>query len=105
MAIKPSSNRETRQAHIIEELLRERGIGRYGLFLVSSEGRELPGGGESASGYVVDSDGRVFFFWLDWDEAQECAVFSTWRRAEPDGDWLEEREYREALEVAGVKAP
>lgn len=90
-----------RPADVLPRLIRERHIGRYGLFGVTGEGRELPDGSESASGYLVDELGRVYFFWLDWDHVRGEAAFIKWRQVEPQPDWDDDQEYREAREAAG----
>lgn len=59
----------------IRRLLRQRGIRRYALFLLQQEGKELPGGLESLSGFVLDDEGRVHGFWFDYDnETQSYAL-------------------------------
>lgn len=86
----------------LDRLIRETGITRYGLFGVSSEGKNLPDGSVAASGLVVDQDGQVFSFWLDWDDARGCVALTEWRRVEPEADWLNDEEYVAARRAAGL---
>jgi len=59
---------------VLDRLLRQQpeiGVGPYGLFWVTGEGRYVPETGDSdrieqISGYVVNSTGAVFAFWLGW---------------------------------------
>jgi hypothetical protein len=102
MAIHPGTRRGAQQADVLQQLLRERGIDRYGLFLVSGEGKTLPDGTESTSGFVVDQTARVHFFWLDWDGNYNRPTFKHFESVTPESDWLEDPEYRSALEAAGV---
>ena len=76
--------------------------GSYATFFVTGEGRELPGGGEDASGYVIDTTGRVFSFWLGWDPRQRRAALTEWEQVEPEADWAAEPEYRRAREKLGL---
>ena len=46
----------------MDDLLCRQNIRRYGLFGVTTEGRLLPDGSESASGFMIDERGRVFSF-------------------------------------------
>ena len=96
------TERVTRRSALVDELLREKNIHRYGLFAVTTEGKPLPDGSESASGYVIDSEGRVFSFWLDWDDEQDRIAFTEFDRIEPELDWGEDEEYREAQTDAGL---
>jgi hypothetical protein len=102
MAIQREVRQETGQEDVLTRLLHERGIDRYGLFLVSGEGRRLPGGVEATSGYVVNETGKVYFFWMDWETATNRISLTHWQEAAPDPSWLEEPEYRRALEAVGI---
>jgi hypothetical protein len=96
--------REGRLEHDVDRLIRERGLRRYGLFLVSGEGRILPDGSENASGYVVDQDGRVFFFALDWDAGLRRVSFTQWEQvdAAAEADWDDDPEFQQARKAAGL---
>ena len=94
----------TREENDLHRLIRDQGLRRYGVFLVTGEGKILPDGSEDASGYVVDEAGRVFFFWLDWDDQLEGVTFAKWKSIEPDADWEDEPEYLEARRAAGLEA-
>jgi hypothetical protein len=91
----------SRRTKLLDKLIRERGVARYGLFSLTTEGKSLPDGSESASGYLIDADNRVFFFWLDWDEKQRHITFTEWKQVELEPDW-EDREYLDARSAAGI---
>jgi hypothetical protein len=103
MAIHREVGWETPQADILARLLRERGIDRYGLFLVSGEGKQLTDDIEASSGYVVDAAGCIHFFWMDWDATRGRINLTRWQEVAPDPDWRDEPEYRQALELAGYR--
>jgi hypothetical protein len=52
-------SRHNREQQDLERLIADKGLKRYGLFLVSGEGRRLPDGSEETSRYVVNQDRRV----------------------------------------------
>ena len=87
---------------MIDVLLRERDVRRYGLFGVTTEGRVLPDGSESASGFLVTDGGLVYSFWLDWDASSRRVAFTDWELVAPAPDWEEDQEYREARREAGL---
>ncbi len=100
----PAPDRDERSLAAVSALLVERGIGRHAIFWDVGEGEEFPDGTESMSGYVIDAEGRVHFFWTDWDAARGGPTFGTWRSVEPAGDWLKSREYRGARAAVGLDA-
>lgn len=85
-----------------DPLVRERGLERFAYFFVTGEGAFFPNGEEEASGYVLNEDGRVFFFWVAWDEARGQPRFSTWEEETPEPDWADADEYREARNAVGL---
>lgn len=89
---------------ILDRLLRARGLDRYVTFWETPEGREMPNGEEEESGYVLASDGRVFFWWTGWDPAQNRPTLKSWEEANPDSSWAESDEYVRARERLGVGA-
>ena len=91
-----------RASRILTELIREKGLRRYGLFYVTGEGEAFPDGTESASGYVVDSHGRVFFFWLGWDHGRGLPCLVQWDEADQATTDRSDPEYRQACEAAGL---
>lgn len=97
-----SMDRQTRGGEALRRLLAERGIDRFALFLVQEEGRELPGGLESLSGFVIGSDGDVHGFWLDWDAGNGRYVLDPWYRVEDPSDFALDPEYREARARLGL---
>jgi hypothetical protein len=102
MTIQNPTERVGRRRALLDELIREKGIERYGLFAVTTEGKVLPDGSESASGLVVDPTGRVHAFWLDWDEARRRVAFVRWNPVQPRRDWETDDEYRAARRAAGL---
>lgn len=55
--------------NIISSLLLEAGItNKFEVVSLAGEGKELPNGIESESGWILLDDGRAFMYWLDWDE-------------------------------------
>jgi hypothetical protein len=93
--------REHRRA-VMDRLIREKQIDRYGLFAVTTEGKKLPDGSESASGFVITNDGQCYRWWLDWDEEKGLPKLSRWTRVDPEADWKEDEEYTAAVEAAGI---
>ncbi len=89
----------------LDALIREKGITRYGVFGSTVEGKELPDGSESASGFVIDQDGRVWSYWIDWSDEEERPVFTDWEEINISG-WDESHtgdpEYQDALRTAGL---
>jgi hypothetical protein len=102
MAIRDNAKTEAEQRDVLRHLIREQGIGQYALFFVSGEGDETPDGVEEASGYLVDETGRVYSFWLGWDPRHGRTALTEWERVDPDPDWIEEPEYRRALQTVGL---
>jgi len=98
-----SADRDERSLAAVAELLAERGIGRHGIFSDVGEGEMFPDGTESMSGHVIDADGRVFFFWTDWDAERGRPTFETWEPVTPSDDWLDSEEYRAARATAGFE--
>lgn len=57
---------------IIKKLLADKGIHRYEIFTGDEEASKvLPGGIYPYSGILLTDDGRVFSFWLDWDDKKQ----------------------------------
>jgi hypothetical protein len=95
----------TRQ--ILDRLLRERGITRYALFLVSDEGKEIPGPPgappiHAISGFVLTETGQVYGFWLDWDPTTRRHVLDPWYPADPAA-FADDPEYRRARQQLGLE--
>ena len=91
--------RETKR---LDRLIRQQGLKRYALFLVSGEGMRLPDASEDASGYVIDELGRVFFFWLGWDGECQGVTFSEWEQVGSEPDWARIGEYGRARRAVGL---
>ena len=65
------AHEQTTQANteldLLDELVFERlgADARFTYFFLTGEGRNLPGTSvEESSGYVLDANGRAYFFWL-----------------------------------------
>jgi hypothetical protein len=86
----------------LDTLIRAQGITRYGLFFCTGEGNYLPDGSEIGSGYVIAQDGAVYAYWTGWDTKAQRLTFETWEQIQPEPDWLEEAEYRNARKQAGL---
>ena len=69
---------------------------------LDDEGELLPNGAEASSGYVLDRLGRVYAFWVGWDPDREAATFTLWEPVESDPAWLENAEYRRALDALHI---
>ncbi len=62
----------------------------------------MPNGEEEVSGYVMDQDGRVFFFWTGWDQDTQTEILKTWCEEQPESWWAENSDYRRAREWLGL---
>src|SRR3954447_20657830 len=87
---------------ILERLVQARGVGKHAFFFTSGEGIQMPNGVEEESGYVLDELGRVFSFWLGWDEGQREPVLETWEPVEIEPRWRDEPEYQRARLPLGL---
>lgn len=93
--------------NILVNLLREKGLrpNAYALFLVTAEGIEHQWDFEpfeEESGFVIDRHGRVFSFWLGWDDQRGIPVLTEWEQVEPSADWQRLGEYRSARGAVGL---
>ena len=102
MAIGQDIQSDADHVELLERLITSQGVGRHGIFLLSGEGRFTPDGFEETSGYVIDSQARVFFFWTGWNEDLQRTALETWRPAEIQADWHEDEEFRAARKAAGL---
>jgi hypothetical protein len=91
-----SAGRPSKTLRTIRDLLRERGIIRFALFLTQQEGKQLPGGIESLSGFVLAGTGEVYGFWLDWDQETARYVLHPWYRVEDISPFADDPEYQRA---------
>jgi hypothetical protein len=91
-------------APVLQRLRAEKGLlaGDWWPFLVQEEGKALPGGLESLSGYILTRGGEVFGWWLDWDAGApgdgDYAFDRWWRVARPEREFAGDGEYRRARE-------
>ena len=104
-------HRGERDKTLLHELLQAKGFrpGDYALFFTVGEGLALPDSKpgddvEEASGCVLDRQGRVFRFWLGWDEQAQAPALVEWEQVQPQAHWLRSAEYRRALEKMGLPA-
>lgn len=86
----------------MRRLIESTGLKRYAFYLGTSEGREMPNGDIECSGYVINEDGRVYFFWTAWDDERKSEKLDIWRETRPEPLWLEDPEYRVACESLGL---
>ncbi len=94
--------RPTHGQETLRQLIRARGIERYGLFFGTGEGSFFPNGTEESSGYAIDDRGRVFFWWTGWDAERGAVTLETWEEVEPDSAWDQSAEYRRARQAVGL---
>jgi hypothetical protein len=83
---------------VLERLFSEKGLrpGTWWPFLVQGEGKQLPFGIESQSGFVLSRDGRVFAWWLDATSGG-APVLDRWRLVDdPEHAFARDPEYRAA---------
>jgi hypothetical protein len=89
-------------APALRRLFEAGGLRRYAIWFATGDGTFMPNEEEETSGYVVNEDGRVFFFRTSWDEATRAETL-TLQEVEPRADWMEDRDYRQARDLAGVE--
>ncbi|MCC7372300.1 MAG: hypothetical protein IT306_28050 [Chloroflexi bacterium] len=87
----------------IHRLLAEHGIRRYALFLMQQEGRLLPNGLETVSGFVLEGTAAVHSFWLSWDAARDAPTLAPFAPiSEPETVFADDREYLAARRTLGL---
>jgi hypothetical protein len=74
-------------------------------FLVSGEGKALPGGLESLSGFVLTRDGRVYGWWLDVDAGGEHVLDRWWQVEQPEREFAQDAEFRQARRRLALRPP
>ena len=87
---------------MLERLFAEKGLeyGDWRPFLVQGEGTDLPGDIESLSGFVLDRQGRVFGWWLGWDEEARRHTLDRWWEVEsPEREFAEDEEFQRARQA------
>ncbi len=89
---------------VLRQLLAEKGIDRFALFLVQQEGKELPGGIEAMSGFVLTSAGEIFGFWLDWDPVARRYVLDPWYQVSEVAAFQCDAEYHRARRELGLES-
>jgi hypothetical protein len=93
--------RRERLRAMLDGLMREQGLCRFVRFGSTVEGRFLPNGVDETSGYVLDEWERVFFYWTGWDEEAGRPIFTIWRRADDETNWLGDPAYQRARAQLG----
>jgi hypothetical protein len=102
MAIHSSSRQVDDETQILEHLAKGRKLGRHAFFFATGEGDLMPNGVEEASGHLIDERGRVFAFWVGWDDLQQQPAFTEWEEVKPESAWAGSAEYRRARESVGL---
>ena len=102
MATNHGMRTDLRPESLIERLVRERGLRRFGLFFVTGEGEYFPNGDEEQSGYVIDDRGQTYAFWTGWDQSQQAVVFSEWEPVDAEAEWYGVAEFERAWAAAGL---
>jgi hypothetical protein len=110
MARQSAMRQRNWQSHVLAERIQERGLtaGGYALFFLTGEGIFSPAGAsadngfEEMSGYVLDTRGRVFAFWLGWDAERGAPAFTEWEEISPEPTWNDESEYLDARREVGL---
>jgi hypothetical protein len=102
MAIHHGAEPDTATDDELRRLVEAKGLNHFAFFFVSGEGRLLPNGHEVISGTVIDRSGLVYSFWTGWDDERNEPMLTRWREIQRDQDWLEEEEFREALDAVGL---
>lgn len=93
----------SRERQAIDRLLVQRGIDRHALFLTQREGIELPGDLEAVSGFALGGDGRVYGFWLAWDDARQAPTLRPFYLVPgPDEAFADDAEYHAARRALGL---
>jgi hypothetical protein len=81
----------------------------YAFFWVSQEGKGLPGAWrdevvEEMSGYLVDRQGQVAFFWMGWDATAQAPSLTRWIPVTPKAEWIDDPEYSSARQQVGLNS-
>ena len=72
-------------------------------FSPRGKARSFRGGIESLSGFVLTGDGKVYGFWLDWDENAGRYVLDPWYRVEDVSQLDSDPEYIKARAQLGLE--
>ena len=102
MTIHHDAKPDAAHGELLCRLVEAKGLRQYAFFFVIGEGRQLPNGLEVTSGTVIDRSGKVYSFWTTWDDERGEPALTRWREIPVEPDWLEESEYREALQAVGL---
>ena len=86
----------------LERLIEAQGVGRHAMFFHVGEGTYLPDGSEEITGYVLDTEGRAYYFALGWDLRRQTKALVTWEQVPIEPHWANVGEYRRAREVVGL---
>lgn len=102
MAIRYGAGQDAAHMDMLRHLVEGKGLRRFAFFFLTGEGRTLPNGHEVVSGTVLDQSGAVYSFWSAWDDARNKPMLTRWRLVHPDSSWMEDPEYRDALDELGL---
>jgi hypothetical protein len=86
----------------LDALVAARGLNRFAYFHTTGEGTIFPNGDESSSGNVLADDGRIFFFWTDWDVERNELTLKTWEESPEDAPSRPSSEYQRARAFLGL---
>jgi len=73
----PPAPRETQRAGV-RAAIEARGLDRFALYDTCVEGRVYPNGVDEVSGFVLNEDGRIWFFWTGWDDERQVVTIRHW---------------------------
>jgi hypothetical protein len=102
MAIHHGARPDTATDDELRRLVEAKGLKEFAFFFLSEEGRTLPNGHEVTSGTVIDRSGTVYSFWTGWNDERNEPMLVRWREIRRDSDWLEDEEFRDALDAVGL---
>ena len=78
----------------------------YATFFEASSWRRLPGlDAHEASGFVLDTTGRIFYYRLGWDPEAGRPALLKWEPSVESPHWRKSAEYDEARALVGLDGP
>jgi hypothetical protein len=97
----PRAARDVQRA-ALRAAIAERGLSRFAVFDTTVEGRIYPNGVDEVSGSVLNDDGRIWFFWTDWDENRQAVTLRHWEEEPMTPLLTSGREYARARRELGL---
>lgn len=98
----PSRADRTLQRAALWAALESRGLKRFAVFDVSVEGKIYPNGVDETSGLALNEDGRIWFFWTDWDDEHQQVTIRHWEELPITPLLASGREYERARRELGL---